>query len=81
MGSFQPDQAVSVTEALRMWTIWAARSIGEEGSKGSIEPGKLADMAVLSGDIFTMPTEGLKDVTVVKTILGGRVVYDAEAAK
>jgi predicted amidohydrolase YtcJ len=78
-GVFQPDQAVSVTEALRMWTIWAAKSIDEEGSKGSIEPGKLADMAVLSGDILTMPTEGLKDVTVVKTILGGRVVYDAEA--
>jgi predicted amidohydrolase YtcJ len=38
-------------------------------------------MAVLSGDVFTMPVEGLKDVTVVKTILGGRVVYDAEAAR
>jgi predicted amidohydrolase YtcJ len=79
-GVFQPDQAVSATEAVRMWTIWAARSIGEEGSKGSIEPGKLADMAVLSGDILAMPAEGLKDVTVLKTILGGRVVYDAKEA-
>jgi predicted amidohydrolase YtcJ len=60
---------------------WAAKAIGEEGSKGSIEPGKLADMVVLSGDLLTVPAAGLKDVTVAKTILGGRVVYDAEAAE
>jgi len=81
MGVFQPDQAVSATEALRMWTIWAARSMGEEADKGSIEPGKLADMAVLSDDILSVPADRLKDVTVLKTILGGRVVYDAAAAE
>lgn len=81
MGVFQPDQAVSVTEALRMWTTWAAKSMGEDADKGSIEPGKLADMAVLSDDILTIPADQLKDVTVRKTILGGRVVYDADAAQ
>jgi predicted amidohydrolase YtcJ len=49
--------------------------MGEENMKGSIEPGKYADMAVLSNDIFTMPKDGLKDVIVLKTILGGKVVY------
>lgn len=77
-GVFLPEQAVSVTEALKMWTIWAAKSMGEERVKGSIEPGKYADMAVLSDDIFTMPKEGLKEVKVLKTILGGNVVYEAK---
>jgi len=72
------SDAVSVTEALKMWTIWAARAMGEEALKGSIEPGKYADMAVLSGDIFTMPKESLKDVKALKTITGGRVVYEAK---
>jgi hypothetical protein len=78
MGLFEPEQAVSVEEALKMWTIWAAKSMGEEHRKGSIEPGKYADMAVLSDDIFTMPKENLKDVRVVKTIVGGDVVYQAK---
>jgi predicted amidohydrolase YtcJ len=77
-GIFEPKEAVSVTEALKMWTIWAAKAMGEEALKGSIEPGKYADMAVLSGDIFTMPKESLKDVKALKTITGGRVVYEAK---
>jgi predicted amidohydrolase YtcJ len=78
MGVFQPEQALSVTDALKMWTIWAAKSMGEADVKGSIEPGKYADMAVLSDDIFTMPKEGLKDVKTLKTIVGGTVVYEAK---
>lgn len=77
-GIFEPGQAVSVTEALKMWTIWAAKAMGEEAFKGSIEPGKYADMVVLSDDILTMPVQGLKDVKVLKTILDGRIVYDAK---
>jgi predicted amidohydrolase YtcJ len=61
-----------------MWTIWAAKSMGEEKMKGSIEPGKYADMTVLSGDIFTMPMNDLKDVKATKTIVGGNVVYEAK---
>jgi predicted amidohydrolase YtcJ len=78
MGVFLPEQAISVAEALKMWTIWAAKSMGEEKVKGSIEPGKYADMTVLSDDIFTMPKERLKDVRTVKTIVGGDVVYEAK---
>ena len=78
MGVFEPLEAVTVMEALKMWTIWAAKSIGEENVKGSIEPGKYADMAVLSNDIFTMPKDGLKDMSILKTILGGKVVYETK---
>ena len=77
-GIFEPSEAVTVTEALKMWTIWAAKSMGEEKVKGSIEPGKYADMVVVSDDIFTMPPEGLKDVKVLKTIVGGKIVYEAK---
>ena len=78
LGVFEPKQAVSVIEALKMWTIWAAKAMGEEAAKGSIEPGKYADMAVLSDDVLTLPTEKLKEVRVVRTVLGGRTVYEAE---
>ncbi len=77
-GIFEPAQAISVTEALKMWTVWAAKSMGESDVKGSIEPGKYADMTVLSDDIFTMPKESLKDVKPLKTIVGGEVVYEAK---
>jgi len=77
-GIFEPREAVTVEEALKMWTIWAAKSMGEEKVKGSIEPGKYADMTVLSDDVFTMPKENLKDVKVLKTIVGGDVVYEAK---
>jgi predicted amidohydrolase YtcJ len=78
MGVFRPEQAISVTEALKMWTIWAAKSMGQADVKGSIEPGKYADMTVLSDDILTMPKEGLKEVKTLKTIVGGKVVYEAK---
>ena len=77
-GLFEPGQAISVTEALKMWTVWAAKSMGQADVKGSIEPGKYADMTVLSDDIFTMAPEGLKDVKVLKTIVGGKVVFEAK---
>jgi predicted amidohydrolase YtcJ len=77
-GIFEPGQAISVTEALKMWTVWAAKSMGQADVKGSIEPGKYADLTVLSDDIFTMPKENLKDVKVLKTIVGGKVVFEAK---
>jgi hypothetical protein len=79
VGVFVPEQAVSVTEALRMLTIWSARAQGEGAIKGSIEPGKLADMVVISDDILRIPPSSIRDLKVVKTIVGGRVVYQAPA--
>jgi hypothetical protein len=74
-GVFVPEQAVTVTEALRMLTIWAARAQGEDASKGSIEPGKFADMVVISDDILRIPPEKIRNLLVEQTIVGGRVVY------
>jgi predicted amidohydrolase YtcJ len=79
VGVFVPEQAVSVTDALKMLTIWAARAQGEGSTKGSIEPGKLADMVVISGDITRIPPAAIRDLKVLRTIVGGRVVYDAPA--
>jgi len=79
VGVFVPEQAVSVTEALRMLTLWSARAQGEGSSKGSIETGKLADMVVISDDIMTIPPSAIRGLKVLKTIVGGRVVYEAPA--
>ncbi len=76
-GIFMPDQAVTVKEALRMWTVWAARSVGLLDVAGTIEPGKYADMAVLSDDVFNIPPEDLKTIKVLQTIVGGNPVYSA----
>lgn len=76
-GLFVPEQAVSVDEALRMLTIWSARAQQEDAIKGSIEPGKLADMIVISDDILKIPPAAIRDLKVLQTIVGGQVVYDA----
>jgi predicted amidohydrolase YtcJ len=78
MGVIQPEEAISVKDALRMWTVWAARSIQEEKERGSIEVGKLADMAVLSDDILSIPPARIDQVKVEQTIVGGEVVYRAK---
>jgi predicted amidohydrolase YtcJ len=77
VGVFVPEQGVSVTEALRMLTIWAARAQGEGAIKGSIERGKLADMVVISADILKIPTSAIRNLKVRQTIVGGQVVYDS----
>lgn len=73
-----PDQAISREEALRLYTNSGPYYSFEEGIKGSIEPGKLADMVVLSADYSTVPVEAIKDIVPLKTIVGGKVVYEAK---
>jgi hypothetical protein len=80
-GVFVPEQAVTVDEALRMLTIWSARAQGEGSIKGSLEPGKLADMVVISGDITQVPPAEIRRLQVLQTIVGGRTVYTALAAR
>ncbi len=75
-GIFEPQEAISVADALRMWTIWPAKAVGEGHEKGTIEIGKFADMVVLSDDPFQIPKEQLKDLKASKTIVGGRVVFE-----
>ncbi len=76
IGIFEPQEAISVRDALRMWTIWPAKAVGEGNVKGTIEIGKYADMVVLSDNVFQIPKEKLKDVRANKTIVGGRIVYE-----
>jgi predicted amidohydrolase YtcJ len=70
-----PEQRLSVEEALRMYTVDAAYSSGEENVKGSIEDGKLADLTILSNDPLAVPTNEIKDANVEMTIIDGKVVY------
>ena len=75
-GIFEPQEAISVADALRMWTIWPAKAVGEDKEKGTIEIGKFADMVVLSDDPFQVPKEQLKELKAVMTIVGGRTVFE-----
>jgi predicted amidohydrolase YtcJ len=72
---FLPKQAVTIDQALRMMTIWAAKGIGDEKTKGSLEPGKFADMIVLSDDIMTIDPNKISGIKVIETIVGGDRVY------
>jgi predicted amidohydrolase YtcJ len=73
---FYPDQRLTREEALRTYTLNNAFASFEEGSKGSISVGKLADIVVLSQDILTIPEEQIPAARVDFTILGGRVRYE-----
>ena len=69
-------EGISPLEALRMYTEYAANATFEENSKGSITPGKLADLVVLSDDPTAVPPEEVKNITVEMTIFDGNVVWD-----
>lgn len=73
--AFYPGQALSRIEALKSYTLWAAYAGFEEHLKGSLVPGKLADITVLTKDITRVPDEEIRDAKVVYTIVGGKVVY------
>jgi len=73
-----PEQRITVEEALRAYTQGSAFAAFQENDKGSIAPGKLGDVVVLSNDIFTIPPARIKDSHVVVTIVGGKVVYSMD---
>ena len=74
-GVFGPEERISREDALRMLTINNARLMLEEKEKGSLEPGKLADLVILSDDILTCPEERIRSMDVLLTMVGGNVVY------
>jgi hypothetical protein len=74
---FYPEQRMSREEALRSYTLNAAFAAFEEDIKGSLTPGKLADITIVDRDILTIPEEQIRDARVRYTIVGGRVVYRA----
>lgn len=74
-----PEQKISVEEAVRAYTVGSAFAEFQENEKGTIAPGKLADVVILSRDIFKIDPKEIETVKVVMTIMDGRVVYEAAA--
>jgi len=74
-----PEERISPMDALKAVTIWGAYLYFEENEKGSIEPGKRADLAVLSDNPLTVDDAAIKDIKVLQTIKDGKTVYDAAA--
>jgi predicted amidohydrolase YtcJ len=70
-----PDQRVTPMEGLRAMTINVALQYGEQGSKGSIEDGKLADLVILDKNPLTVDKMAIKDIKVVETIKEGKTIY------
>jgi hypothetical protein len=79
--AFFPEQSMSRMEAIRSYTTSGAFAAFEENAKGSLSPGKLADIAVLSRDITSIPEEEIPGTIVLYTILGGKVVYEHEGER
>ncbi len=77
---FFPEQRMSRLEALKSYTINNAIAAFEEDIKGTLAPGKLADIVVLSKDIMTVPDDQIRDAKVVYTIVGGKVMYEKPKA-
>jgi len=71
-----PEERITADQALALYTINAAYASFEEEIKGSISPGKLADIVVLSDDPTKVSPEKIKDIKVEMTIIGGEVVYE-----
>jgi len=71
------NQRVTPAEALRINTLNGAHASREETIKGSITAGKLADFVMLADDPLTVAPDRIKDIQIVRTVTGGRVVYEA----
>lgn len=78
---FNAEERINRDQALRMWTINNAFNTFEDHLKGSIEVGKLADLAIISKDYFTCPEDEIKDIETLVTIVGGKIVHIADEAK
>jgi predicted amidohydrolase YtcJ len=71
-----PEERISLLDAIKMYTSEAAKATFEEPIKGSIAPGKLADLVVVNGDPTRLPTDEIKDLKVEMTILNGEIVWN-----
>lgn len=72
-----PDERVDLETAIRMYTINGAYASFEEQAKGSIEPGKLADLVMLAEDLARVPPGQIRETAVKMTVVGGRIAYEA----
>jgi predicted amidohydrolase YtcJ len=78
---FLRQGAIHVDEALRIMTMGSAYALFRENEIGSLQPGKLADMVILSENPLEVQTEELKDLRVLVTLVGGKVEYCAEGSE
>jgi predicted amidohydrolase YtcJ len=78
LSMYDDNNRLDRMEALRLWTVGSSWFSTEQGTKGAIVPGQLADVAVLSSDYFSVPDEEIKQLESVLTIVGGAPVYGAE---
>jgi predicted amidohydrolase YtcJ len=76
-----PEQSITIEEALRLYTFNSAYCMNWEDQIGSIETGKLADLAVLDVDLLTCPKDEIKNIKVLMTIVGGKIVYRSSEIK
>jgi predicted amidohydrolase YtcJ len=74
-GGWVPEQNITLAEAISAYTAGSAYAEFQEKDKGTLSPGKLADLVILSADPFGIPPERLREVRIAATIVGGRVVY------
>jgi predicted amidohydrolase YtcJ len=72
-----PEQKLTIAEAIEAYTVGSAYAEFQEKDKGSITPGKLADMVLLSADVLTIAPTKIRDVRVLTTFVGGKIVWDA----
>jgi len=72
-----PEEGITPAEALQLYTINNARIMGVDDLRGSIEPGKLADFAVLSQDILAVDPQDIRQTKALLTVVGGKIVHDA----
>src|SRR5215475_4363422 len=70
------NQKISLDEAIRVNTLNGAYNSHEEATKGSITAGKLADYVVLAEDLYAIPVDRIKDVKIVRTVVGGKTMYE-----
>ena len=73
-----PEQKLTIREAIEAYTMGSAYAEFQDDMKGSIAPGKLADMVLLSDDVLTIDPVKIRDVKVLKTWVGGKLTYDAD---
>jgi predicted amidohydrolase YtcJ len=78
-GGWLPQERITLAQAVEGYTLGAAYAGRREKTEGSIEPGKLADLVIVSQNIFDIDPHEIAKTKVIKTIIGGRVVYQAGA--
>jgi predicted amidohydrolase YtcJ len=78
---FGTAESVDIHTALKSYTIWAAHQLFLEDRIGSLEPGKDADIAVWGRDLYSIPSDSVKDIHCELTLLRGKVVYTAPGSK